>query len=74
MVSPDQKNEGEGNRTAAQEYNQRAEEFAHNADVDKLAQEAARALDSEEGEALRQAEKKGREKLDSDAVKVEREV
>lgn len=74
MTDPEQKNEGEGNRAAAQEYNQRAEEFAHSADVDKLAHEAARALDGEEGETLRQAEQKGLEKVDERAVKVDREV
>ena len=56
------KNEGEGNRTAARRYNKDTREFVETDRVDKKAQEAREALNSEEGEKLKRAEEKGRSK------------
>ena len=74
MTTSEQHNEGEGNRAAAQEYNQRTEEFTRETDVDKLAREAAQALDGAEGQALRAAEQTGLSKVDRETLKVEREA
>ena len=54
------RNEGEGNKTAAREYNQGATEHAQSGKSDKAAKAAAEALDSPEGSSLRDAENKGR--------------
>ena len=54
--SPTQKNEGEGNRTAARNFNEKQQAFAKSGKVEEKAQEARRAVDSAEGEELRQAE------------------
>jgi len=56
-----QKNEGEGNRTAARAYNRATEEFAKDHDkVDKKAREAEAARRGPEREELDKAEKEGR--------------
>lgn len=52
-------NQGEGNRTAARRYNEKTREFIENADVEDLAKKARKALDGEEGDALKRAEEKG---------------
>lgn len=51
---------GEGNRTAAKRYNEGVQQTVKNKDVDKLASEAADALEGPEGEELREAEEKGK--------------
>jgi hypothetical protein len=53
-------NQGEGNRDAARAYNKDTTEFAHSGKADKAARDAAKAVAGQEGEALRQAEEKGR--------------
>lgn len=56
-----QQNEGEGNRTAARQYNKGAQQSAQNpARTDRQANEAKRAIDSPEGEELERAEEIGR--------------
>jgi hypothetical protein len=55
-----QKNEGEGNRTAARQYNKEAREFVQSGQVDKAAGEAAEAINSDERSELEQAEREGR--------------
>ena len=55
-----QRNEGEGNKTAAKEYNKAATEHARSGRSGKAAEEAARALDTPEGTAMREAEIKGK--------------
>jgi hypothetical protein len=55
-----QKNEGEGNRTSAREYNKDTAAFTKSGKVDKAAHEAEAALSSAEADALRQAEAKGK--------------
>lgn len=59
-MAAEQGNEGEGSRTAAKEYNERTKEFLSKEDAEAKAKEAAAALDSEEGDALRRAEEEGR--------------
>jgi hypothetical protein len=56
-----QRNEGEGNKTAARAYNKGATEHArHRKDVEKEARDAERAIEGGEGAALREAEIKGK--------------
>jgi hypothetical protein len=56
-----QANEGEGNRTAAREYNKGVQDFMKTGQVEKKAREAADALDGPEATRLRQAEEAGKE-------------
>jgi len=56
-----QRNEGEGNRTAAREYNQGQQRFIRSGQVDQKAREAERDLrDSEIRRELEHAEAVGR--------------
>ncbi len=61
-VNAGQKNEGEGNKTAARHYNEATTEFAKSGKVDQKAQEARKAVDSKEGAGLRKAEREGLQK------------
>lgn len=60
MSHLDTDNQGEGNRTAAKEYNQKSHAFVDAGKVEKSARDAADAVDSAEGEDLRKAEEMGR--------------
>lgn len=60
MSNPAPENQGEGNRTAAKEYNERTKKFVDEGKVEESAREAADAVDSAEGEELRKAEREGR--------------
>jgi hypothetical protein len=51
--------EGEGNRTAAREYNEATRKFIQSGRVDASAKDAERALDSPERKDLEAAEKEG---------------
>jgi hypothetical protein len=51
-----QKNEGEGNHTAAKQYNDAQKRFAESGKVDPAAKDAAKAVDGPEGSELREAE------------------
>jgi len=53
--------QGEGNRTADREYREHATRHAQSGRSEKAATEAERAVEGEEGEALRNAEKIGKE-------------
>jgi hypothetical protein len=53
---PGFENEGEGNKTAARNYNKATEEYVQSGKSEHAAQVAKEALDSEEGDALREAE------------------
>ena len=56
-----QRNEGEGNRTAAKRFNEAQQRFAKSGQVKPAAEAARRALgETHEGVALREAESKGR--------------
>ena len=52
--------EGEGNRTAAREYNKATEEFVKSGKVEKAAQDAERAVEGKEGAELSRAEQEGK--------------
>jgi hypothetical protein len=54
------KNEGEGNRTAARQYNEAQRKFVESGKVEPAAKDAEHALETEEAEALERAEKEGR--------------
>ncbi|HEX2942701.1 MAG TPA: hypothetical protein VHO91_16745 [Rhodopila sp.] len=56
----EQKNEGEGNHTAARQYNDAQQKFAHSGKVEKGARDAERAVEGPEGASLRQAEEAGK--------------
>ncbi len=58
-MADEDRNEGEGSRTAAKEYNERTKQFVEKGGVEEKAKEALKALDSAEGADLRQAEKQG---------------
>ena len=55
-----QRNEGEGSRSAAQDYNKRTRAFVKTGRARKSAKKAEAALDTPEGAELRAAEIKGK--------------
>ncbi|HEY0526207.1 MAG TPA: hypothetical protein VGD08_22630 [Stellaceae bacterium] len=55
-----QQNEGEGNRTAARQYNKDQQNFVQSGKVDEKAKEARDALDGAEGKDLADAEAAGK--------------
>ena len=55
-----QKNERQGNQTAAREYNEAQKRFAKSGKVVPAAKDAAQAVDGPEGSKLRQAEDLGK--------------
>jgi len=57
-----QKNEGEGNRTAAREYNKESRSFIESGKVEKSAEKARKAVEGEEDRSLKRAEKEGLKK------------
>lgn len=57
-----QKNEGEGNKTAARQYNKDQREFVKSGRVDEAADEAAEAISGSEKDELKRAEEAGRSK------------
>jgi hypothetical protein len=56
----EQKNEGEGNRTAARQYNEAQRRFVKSGKVEEKAKEAERAIAGKDGDALREAELVGK--------------
>jgi hypothetical protein len=56
-------NEGEGNRTAARQYNEAQQPFVRSGKVEKKAREAQKAIEGEEGKELREAELVGRQRV-----------
>jgi hypothetical protein len=54
------KNEGEGNKTAARHYNEKAEKFAQSGKVEDQARAAEEALEGGEARELEQAEAIGK--------------
>ncbi len=53
-------NEGEGNRTAAKQYNEATRKFVESGKVDKAAKDAEQAIEGDEAEELKRAEDEGR--------------
>ena len=56
-----QQNEGEGNKTAAKQYNDEQKKFAESGKVGPAAKDAAEAVDGAEGAELRKAEDIGKQ-------------
>jgi hypothetical protein len=54
--------EGEGSRTAARRYDEGVAETIASGKVEEAAEEAEKAIDGPEGEALREAEEKGKQR------------
>lgn len=54
------KNQGEGNREAARDYNDRTRDFVRSGHVEERAQEAKRALEGAERDELEAAERIGK--------------
>ena len=54
------RNEGEGNKTAARQYNEAQKRFAQSGKVEEKAREAEQALDGPEKKALEEAEAVGK--------------
>jgi hypothetical protein len=67
------KNEGEGNRAAAQQYNEQTRQFVEEGNVEAKAAEAAKALDSDEARELEEAERKGKDKALEEDPQVRRD-
>jgi hypothetical protein len=57
---PDKQIKGEGDYNAARRYRQDVEEFAKTGDVEGAARAAKKAVEGEEGNKLREAEKAGK--------------
>jgi len=55
-----QRNEGEGNKSAARSYNEKTRRFVESGRVNKQAEAARKAVEGDEKEALRKAEEIGR--------------
>jgi hypothetical protein len=56
----EQRNEGEGNKTAAREYNEAQKQFVQKGQVEQKAREAEKALEGHEGRELERAEAEGK--------------
>jgi hypothetical protein len=54
------KNEGEGSRTAAKQYNEATRKFVESGKVDKAAKDAEQAIEGDEAEEFKRAEDEGR--------------
>lgn len=54
------RNEGEGSRSAARNFNQSSKEFVRSGKVDRAAKSAKDAVEGKEQKSLRSAEEKGR--------------
>ena len=73
MTGQPDENEGEGSQTAAKAYNEKTKEFVDSGKVEAQAKDAAKALDGEEAESLRQAEKEGLSKIRDEDPQVHRD-
>ncbi|MGH6967912.1 MAG: DUF2934 domain-containing protein [Stellaceae bacterium] len=65
-------NEGEGNRTAAREFNRAARAFAYSGLVEQKAHEAEAALTGAERKSLKKAEQTGRSRSRGEDPEVKR--
>ena len=68
---PQQRNEGEGNKTAARHYNEKTEKFAESGKVEDKAREAARAVEKDKGGELKRAEQEGKSRAKGEDPKLE---
>jgi hypothetical protein len=62
MSESKQRNEGEGNKTAAREFNRDQTKFAQSEKVRPAAEKAKRAVEGAERDELERAEKAGEQK------------
>lgn len=67
-----ERNEGEGSRTAARQYNQATERFAHSGKVEEKAREAEKAREGSERAALDDAEMIGKRHAAAEDPEVKR--
>ena len=67
-----QKNEAEGNRTAARQYNEAQRRFVKSGKVEEKAKEAERAVEGKEGDALREADLVGKRHTHEEDPEIER--
>lgn len=65
-------NQGEGNRGAANAYNEATEKFVKSGKVEEKAREAAKALDGKEKDELKRAEAEGKSHSHGEDPAVER--
>lgn len=59
-MTDDRKNQGEGNRDAAKDYNKDTREFIDEKNVEAKAEEARKAVENDDQGDLRKAEEKGK--------------
>jgi hypothetical protein len=69
-----QENEGEGNRTAAREYNDAAHRFVQSGRVQESSEQAKSAVEGDERAELERAEKVGKSKIREEDPAVERKA
>ena len=67
-----QRNEGEGNRTAARRYNEAQKRFAQSGKVEKKAHEAEEAIEGTERKELERAEAEGKRHIAEEDPEVKR--
>ncbi|HUK59693.1 MAG TPA: hypothetical protein VLV50_10725 [Stellaceae bacterium] len=67
-----QRNEGEGNRTAARRYDKAQQEFVKRGKVEEKARESERAVERDERKELERAEQEGRRHIAEEDPEVER--
>jgi hypothetical protein len=67
-----QRNEGEGNRTAARHYNKAQQRFVKSGKIEEKAREAEAALDGKEGAELERAEAEGKRHIAEEDPEIKR--
>ena len=67
-----QRNEGEGNRTAARNYNAEQQRFVKSGKVEEKAREAERAFEGKERAELERAEAEGKRHIAEEDPEIER--
>ena len=70
--TPPQSNEGEGNKTAARDYNDAQQRFVKSGQVEEAARDAERALDGPERQELLDAEAAGKSRAAEEDPQIER--
>jgi hypothetical protein len=70
--SSGQANEGEGNRTAAKQYEKAQREFVQSGNVDRKAREAEQAIDGDEAKELERAEAEGKRHIAEEDPEIKR--
>jgi len=67
-----QRNEGEGNRTAARQYNEAQRRFIKSGKVEEKAREAVEAIEGDERQELERAEAEGKRHIAGEDPKLKR--